>query len=91
LLIDNTATAHLPGPQNPGESHLYFAEGCHLYIALTHKDAEEGFWKIRVGANSTVALGVLFGEGLAHVFGYSVTESSDPAAEASPIFFGRYF
>ena len=35
LLIDNTATAHLPGPQNPGECHLYFAEGCHLYIALT--------------------------------------------------------
>jgi hypothetical protein len=36
LLIDNTtATAHLPGPQNPRECHLYFAEGCHLYIALT--------------------------------------------------------
>jgi hypothetical protein len=35
LLIDTTATAHLPGPQNPGECHLYFAEGCHLYIALT--------------------------------------------------------
>jgi hypothetical protein len=30
-----TATAHLPGPQNPGECHLYFAEGCHLYIAPT--------------------------------------------------------
>jgi hypothetical protein len=37
LLIDTTATAHLPGPQNPGECHLYFAEGCHLYIALTKK------------------------------------------------------
>src|SRR5208283_5102942 len=38
LLIDNTATTmHLPGPQNPGECHLYFAEGCHLYIALTVK------------------------------------------------------
>ena len=36
LIIDNTAKAHLPGPQNPGECHLYFAEGCHLYIALTH-------------------------------------------------------
>jgi hypothetical protein len=24
-----------PGPQNPRECHLYFAEGCHLYIALT--------------------------------------------------------
>src|SRR6202035_2550496 len=36
LLIDNTATtAHLPGPQNPGKCHLYIAEGCHLYIALT--------------------------------------------------------
>jgi hypothetical protein len=22
LLIDNTATAHLPGPQNPGMCHL---------------------------------------------------------------------
>jgi hypothetical protein len=37
LLIDNTATAHLPGPQNPGVCHLYLAEGCHLYIALTGK------------------------------------------------------
>jgi hypothetical protein len=35
LLIDNTATVHLPGPQNPGVCHLYLAEGCHLYIALT--------------------------------------------------------
>src|SRR5437660_7163733 len=35
LLIDNTVTAHLPGPQNPGVCHLYLAEGCHLYIALT--------------------------------------------------------
>jgi hypothetical protein len=35
LLIDTTATAHLPGPQNPRECHLYIAEGCHLYIALT--------------------------------------------------------
>src|SRR6202045_807975 len=35
LLIDTTATAHLPGPQNPGMCHLYLAEGCHLYIALT--------------------------------------------------------
>jgi hypothetical protein len=37
LLIDTTATAHLPGPQNPGMCHLYFAEGCHLYIALTRR------------------------------------------------------
>jgi hypothetical protein len=35
LLIDTTAKAHLPGPQNAGECHLYFAKGCHLYIALT--------------------------------------------------------
>jgi D-alanine--poly(phosphoribitol) ligase subunit 1 len=35
LLSDNTAKAHLPGPQNPGECRLYLAEGCHLYIALT--------------------------------------------------------
>src|SRR6202008_2973130 len=36
LLIDTTATTvHLPGPQNPAECYLYFAEGCHLYIALT--------------------------------------------------------
>jgi hypothetical protein len=38
LLIDNTAKAHLPGPQNPGECRLYLAEGCHLYIALTGTD-----------------------------------------------------
>src|SRR5271163_4311625 len=37
LLIDITATAHLPGPQNPGVCRLYLAEGCHLYIALTRK------------------------------------------------------
>jgi hypothetical protein len=35
LLIDTTDTAHLPGPQNPGECHLYLAEGCHLYMAAT--------------------------------------------------------
>jgi hypothetical protein len=35
LLVDNTAMAHLPGPQNPGMCHLYLVEGCHLYIALT--------------------------------------------------------
>jgi hypothetical protein len=37
LLIDTTATALLPGPQNPRTCHLYIAEGCHLYIALTSK------------------------------------------------------
>src|ERR1700730_1538950 len=35
LPTHTSATAHLPGPQNPGMCHLYFAEGCHLYIALT--------------------------------------------------------
>jgi hypothetical protein len=40
LLIDNTATAHLPGPQNPGVCHLYLAQGCHLYIALTVESRE---------------------------------------------------
>src|ERR1700730_16838689 len=37
LPTHTSATAHLPGPQNPGMCHLYFAEGCHLYIALTVK------------------------------------------------------
>jgi hypothetical protein len=32
-MIDTTNTAHLPGPQNLDECHLYFAEGCHLYMA----------------------------------------------------------
>ena len=31
-----TATVHPPGPQNPRECHLYCAEGCHLYMALTY-------------------------------------------------------
>jgi hypothetical protein len=35
LLIDNTIDGALPRPQNPPECHLYFAEGRHLYIALT--------------------------------------------------------
>jgi hypothetical protein len=26
-----------PGPQNPGECHLYLLEACHFYIALTAK------------------------------------------------------
>jgi hypothetical protein len=29
------AVVCLPGPQNPSECHLYFAEGCHLYMAAT--------------------------------------------------------
>jgi hypothetical protein len=35
LLIYRVAVVHLSGPQNPGECHFYFAEGCHLYIAVT--------------------------------------------------------
>jgi hypothetical protein len=35
LLIHNSVTMHPSRPQNPGECHLYFAEGCHLYIAPT--------------------------------------------------------
>jgi hypothetical protein len=35
LRINNTATANLPGTPEPGMCHLYFAEGYHLYIALT--------------------------------------------------------
>ena len=38
LLIDNTASVHPPRPQNPRECHFYFAEGCHLYMALTSGD-----------------------------------------------------
>jgi hypothetical protein len=49
LLIDNTATVHPPGPQNPRECHLYFAEGCHLYMALTGMYQKfgvvEDYWK----------------------------------------------
>jgi hypothetical protein len=38
---------HLPGPQNPRECHLYLAEGCHLYIALTTSTPHKiVFWKI---------------------------------------------
>jgi hypothetical protein len=35
LLIDNSVTGHPSRPQSPRECHLYLAEGCHLYIALT--------------------------------------------------------
>src|SRR3954469_24274567 len=35
LLIDTTGIAHLRGPSNPGQCHVNFAEGCHLYIAAT--------------------------------------------------------
>jgi len=31
-----TATAQPPRPRNPRECHLYCAEGCHLYMALTY-------------------------------------------------------
>src|SRR5580698_775558 len=61
LLIDNTAKAHLPGPQNPGECRLYLAEGCHLYIALTRVWREWGILetsrrcRVGQGRRSTVA------------------------------------
>jgi hypothetical protein len=29
-------------PKTPGECHLYLAEGCHLYIALTEKSRISG-------------------------------------------------
>jgi hypothetical protein len=35
------------GAPEPGVCHVYLAEGCHLYIALTKKDAEQRLWKIR--------------------------------------------
>src|SRR3954464_4618617 len=35
LLIDTTSIVHLRGPSNPGQCHVNFAEGCHLYIAAT--------------------------------------------------------
>ena len=35
LLIDTTGTAHPRGSSNPGQCHVNFAEGCHLYIAVT--------------------------------------------------------
>jgi hypothetical protein len=31
LLIDTTGTAHPPGSSNPGQCHVNFAEGCHLF------------------------------------------------------------
>jgi hypothetical protein len=57
LLIDTTATAHLPGPQNPAECHLYFAEGRHIYIALTALTAASPitwFWKISASQRERV-------------------------------------
>jgi hypothetical protein len=35
--IDTTGTVHLRGSSNPGQCHINFAEGCHLYIALTRE------------------------------------------------------
>src|SRR5215472_9226764 len=35
LLIDTTGTAHPRGSSNPEQCHVNFAEGCHLYIAVT--------------------------------------------------------
>ena len=60
LLIDNTAAAHLPGPQNLRECHLHFAEGCHLYIALTNErpissDYGKSPWGLLIGDSVPVA------------------------------------
>src|SRR5437660_6538464 len=57
LLIDNTATAHLPGPQNPGVCHLYLAEGCHLYIALTRQSRISAILESHRGAALSVRNG----------------------------------
>jgi hypothetical protein len=54
LLIDNTATVHPPGPQNPRECHLYLAEGCHLYIALTHCPTKTSILENGRGGNGAV-------------------------------------
>src|SRR5262249_22261760 len=37
LLIDTAVMARSPGPQEPEECRLYFAEGCHLYMAPTFR------------------------------------------------------
>jgi hypothetical protein len=34
LLIDTTGIAHPRGLSNPGQCHVNFAEGCHLYFRL---------------------------------------------------------
>ena len=45
---------HLPGPQNPGECHLYVAEGCHLYI---HRAIRRAGSSVRAGATGFTHLG----------------------------------
>jgi hypothetical protein len=54
LLIDTTATAHLPGPQNPGECHLYLAEGCRLYIAPTGVPERRRIWRLALPISAPV-------------------------------------
>src|SRR5208283_2299976 len=49
LLIDTAATAHLPRPRAQGECHLNFAEGCHLYIALTRPGLRFHVYGYRLG------------------------------------------
>jgi hypothetical protein len=57
-IIDTTATAHRPGPQNPGECRLYFAERHHLHIvAINPFDKPVGIlkpWYAQIGAGSEV-------------------------------------
>src|SRR5262249_57319886 len=42
LLIDTTGIAHPRGPSKPAHCHVDFAEGCHLYIAVTLSHRETG-------------------------------------------------
>jgi hypothetical protein len=66
LLIDTTATALLPGPQNPRECHLYIAEGCHLYIVLTVKSRRR--WILENWNASAVQITTLFIGNSEHIF-----------------------
>src|SRR5215210_73394 len=50
-LIDTTVIQHvLLQPRKAGECHLNFAEGCHLYIALTNQFRGLGFMERGAGA-----------------------------------------
>src|SRR4051812_32325730 len=44
LLIDTTDIAHPRGPSNPGQCHVNFAEGCHLYIAATDRSRINAYY-----------------------------------------------
>ena len=55
LLIDNTARVRpcSPRPQNPQESHVYFAEGCHLCILRLHLRVAERMFMLRKSATDS--------------------------------------